>query len=267
MNLGQVSLIKGRYDEAETALKEAARLYGERVRVRPDAGPEDWQSLGRSQAQLGRSYSQNARFEEAEAAQKQALQVFERLAREHPDVQAFAYDLGRCYHELGHTADKGGRPADARARYEKALGILEDVLSKGYRPAHVTAMAARIGRAVTFAAEGNHTRATAEAEALARQKDLSGVNLYDIACLYSRSSAAAERDPSLSPGDRTSLKARYTDRAMEFLRDAAARGYSHPVLMRVDHDLDPLRARDDFRKLILDLEALEKNSGGGPTRR
>jgi hypothetical protein len=45
MNLGQVASSKGWSDEAETALKEAVRLYGRLVRSRPDAGPEDSQSL------------------------------------------------------------------------------------------------------------------------------------------------------------------------------------------------------------------------------
>jgi hypothetical protein len=59
MNLGQVSLTKGRYEEAETALKEAARLCGDRVQGRPDAGPEDWEALAQSQAILGVAYKAN----------------------------------------------------------------------------------------------------------------------------------------------------------------------------------------------------------------
>ena len=265
MNLGQVRITKGRYDEAETALKEASRLYGNLVRGRPDAGPEDWQSLARSQAILGRAYIQNSKPVKAEEAQQQALQVFEKLAHEHPDVQVFTYDVGRCYQELGITADTAGQPEVARARYDKAIGILDGVLSKGYMAAHGVAMTARIERAVTFAAEGNHARAADEAEALARQQNLTSVNVYGIACLYSRSSAAAERDPKLSAADRTRLKARYADRAMDFLRDAVARGYTHPDAMRADTDLDPLRGRDDFRKLIVDLEAQQKVSGAGQT--
>jgi serine/threonine protein kinase len=255
MNLGQVSLLDGRYDDAETALEEASRLYRELVRSRADAGPEDWESLARSQTVLGHAYSRNSKFEKAEGAQQQALQVFEKLAREHPDVQAFAYDLGRVYQELGDTADKDGRPAPARARYDKAIETLESAQAKGYMKAREVAMTARIGRAVTFAAEGNHARAADEAEALARQQKLTPINVYDIACLFSRSAAAAERDLALSPADRTRKKARYADRAMDFLRDAVGGGYGHTLAIRTDIDLDPLRARDDFRKLISGLEA------------
>jgi serine/threonine protein kinase len=263
MNLGQVNLIKGQYDGAEAALKEAIRLYEELVRGRPGADLEVWQALARSRAVLGSAYNQISRFENAEEVQQQALQVFEKLAREHPDVQAFAYDLGRCYQELGRTAINNGRPGPARARYDKAIGILEGVLGKGYVRGREVAMNARIGRAGTFGAEGNHARATDEAEALAREQNLSAVSVYDIACLFSRSSATAERDPKLSPADQTRLKARYADRAMAFLRDAAARGYAHPLAIKADPDLKPLQAREDFKALIAELEAQQKTSGAG----
>ena len=48
---------------------------------------------------------------------------------------------------------------------------------------------------------------------------------------------------------------------MDFLRDAVARGFTHPVVMRADADLDPLRARDDFRKLLAGLEVQQQVSG------
>jgi tetratricopeptide (TPR) repeat protein len=213
MNLGMVSVSKGRYDEGEASLKEGIRLYKELVQGRPDARPEDWQALGRSLAFLGRAYNQTNRLEEAEEVQQQALTIFETLAREHPDVQVFAYDLGRCYQELGFTADKRGRPADARARYDQALRILEDVQSKGYRAAHRVILVARIARATTFTLEGDHARAVEEAEALARQPELTPVHVYDIACLYARSVPVAGRDPKLAPAEQGRMKQHYADRA------------------------------------------------------
>jgi hypothetical protein len=39
-------------------------------------------------------------------------------------------------------------------------------------------------------------------------------------------------------------------------------GRGRPVVHAGEHDLDPLRARDDFRKLLADLEAQQKISGG-----
>jgi hypothetical protein len=43
------------------------------------------------------------------------------------------------------------------------------------------------------------------------------------------------------------------ERAMQWLHRAVARGYRNAALMQRDHDLDPLRSRDDFRLLMMDL--------------
>ena len=128
-------------------------------------------------------------------------------------------------------------------------------------------MAARIGRATTRACKGDHARATDEAEALARRDGLTNVNVYDLACHFSLSSAAAGRDETLSTADRARLKAKHAERAMEFLEKAVAMGYRHPAAMSADPDLEPLRDRDDFRKLLADLETEQKGSEGGQTGR
>src|SRR5262249_32118348 len=136
--------------------------------------------------------------------------------------------------------------------------------SKGYVRGREVAMTARIGRAGTFESEGNHARATDEAEALAREQNLSPVSVYDIACLFARSSASAERDPKLSPEDRTRVKARYAEGAMSFLRDAVPKENDHPLEIKTDPDLNPVQARKDFQKLIAELETKKKLSASPP---
>jgi serine/threonine protein kinase/tetratricopeptide (TPR) repeat protein len=64
--LGRSCYWMGWFDEAETSLNEAARVYGELVRGQPDAPPEDWQALGRSLASLGSIYARTSRAEKAE---------------------------------------------------------------------------------------------------------------------------------------------------------------------------------------------------------
>jgi hypothetical protein len=39
------------------------------------------------------------------------------------------------------------------------------------------------------------------------------------------------------------------------LRDAVAKGYKDAAHMKKDTDLDPLRSREDFKKLVAELEA------------
>jgi hypothetical protein len=169
--------------------------------------------------------------------------------------------------ELAKTAYRSGRLDVALARCDRAILILDGAVSKGYEAARRIEMGARVWRAMALAKQGDHARATEDVEALARRDGLTNVNVYDLACLRSLSSAAAGRDDSLSPDERARLKARHAERAMDLLRRAVAMGYRHPAVMRADNDLDALRDRDDFRKLIADLETSQNASGGGHTGR
>ncbi len=46
----------------------------------------------------------------------------------------------------------------------------------------------------------------------------------------------------------------HRDRAMALLRQAADMGYRNPGVFHTETALDPLRGRDDFRLMVLDLE-------------
>jgi serine/threonine protein kinase/tetratricopeptide (TPR) repeat protein len=261
MNLGLFYIGKGWHEKAETALKGAKSIYAKLVEGRPDALPEDWESLARSQAILGTAYRQRNQTENAEKEQRQALRIFEKLAQDHPGVLEYAYDAGRCHMELGRTADHGRRPEAALEEFAKAIEIMEEAKHKDYRKARFMLLKVRIGRAAILAERGDHARQTEEVDALLHQGDLRAIHVYDAACAFCRASAAAEHDTKLSLTDRNRLKARYANRAIELLRQAVAKGWRFPNVIREDGELDPLRAREDFQKLLADLEAKEKESG------
>src|SRR5262249_10838463 len=46
----------------------------------------------------------------------------------------------------------------------------------------------------------------------------------------------------------------YTDEAMTMLRDAIAKGYKDIEHLKKDDDLKPLREREDYKKLVKELE-------------
>jgi hypothetical protein len=52
------------------------------------------------------------------------------------------------------------------------------------------------------------------------------------------------------------------DHAMTLLKQAVAKGYKDAAHMRRDRDLDALRERDDFKKLLAELETA--SSSGKP---
>jgi hypothetical protein len=49
------------------------------------------------------------------------------------------------------------------------------------------------------------------------------------------------------------MKPEYADRAIELLRKAVQAGWKDAAQMAEDTDLDPLRGREDFKKLMAEL--------------
>ena len=66
---------------------------------------------------------------------------------------------------------------------------------------------------------------------------------YDFACVYSLASAKT-----------ADKKREYADRAMELLQKAVSAGWNKAEHTAKDTDLEPLRNREDFKKLLADLE-------------
>jgi hypothetical protein len=50
----------------------------------------------------------------------------------------------------------------------------------------------------------------------------------------------------------------YADAAMKMVHHEVNKGYKDVMQMKTDHDLDPLRQREDFKKLVAELEGKGK---------
>jgi hypothetical protein len=136
--------------------------------------------------------------------------------------------------------------------------MYEHVVAKGNRNERRDLLNARLFRCSVLAGQGDHARATDEVGAVARREGLSPDNLYNIACVFGRSSAAAAKDAKLPPADRVRLKTQYADRALKFLRQAVAKGYESAPTMMSEPDLAPLCSRADFQGLVQDVEQKSK---------
>jgi hypothetical protein len=75
--------------------------------------------------------------------------------------------------------------------------------------------------------------------------------LFELACLRAMEAGLAGKEGSGVPATAAPAKA---DKAMEVLRQAVADGYRSLYELRTDSGLDSLRQRDDFRKLVAELE-------------
>ena len=62
----------------------------------------------------------------------------------------------------------------------------------------------------------------------------------------------------MASGKSAGKKQEYADRAMELLQKAVKAGFKYPAHMKQDKDLDALRDREDFKKLVAELGAPTK---------
>ena len=77
---------------------------------------------------------------------------------------------------------------------------------------------------------------------------------YTAACGLAQCVLIVEKDDQASKEQRQQQAQFYADQAMTMLRDAVTKGYKDAADMKKDSDLDPMRQRDDFQKLLAELE-------------
>jgi tetratricopeptide (TPR) repeat protein len=97
-------------------------------------------------------------------------------------------------------------------------------------------------RAVTRILAGQVPEGVAEVAALTKSSHWNPVQWYTFACIYAVASARS-----------ADKKQEYANRAMDLLHRAVEAGYRDAALMAKDTALDPLRGRDDFKKLLAEL--------------
>ncbi len=280
-DLGHLLSRMGRKSEAEAEHRQALALRQKLAADFP-AAPEYRAGVGRSYNDLGLVLANLGRRAEAEAEHRRGLAVQERLVADHPGVPEYRISLGGSQCNIGKVLRSDRRPEQALEWYARAIATLEAVrrevpsnatarefLSNSYggraqtlaslrRYAESTAdwdkaieltperRPSRMGRALSRVMAGQVEAALREADELAKDADAN--TLYNAACVYAL--AAARGAPSAGPRAPES----YAARAVEFLRQAVAKGYKDVGHMKADDDLAALRDRDDFRALLAELE-------------
>jgi serine/threonine-protein kinase len=286
-NLGLLQGGSGRRAEAERSNGKARRLQEQLAQAHPEVTKYQ-ADLAATYNNLGALQDESGRRAEAERSYGEALRLYEQLAKGHPDVPSYRLELGGTYVNLGNLQRDSGQAGAALDSYAQGMEALQAALAKDpkhaearlyLRNAHwgradaLTRLARhaeaaqdwdraleldagparpffRLQRAVSLTHAGDHAQAVSEADALAQAKDVNAPTLYDLACVCSLSSAAVKNDAKLAD--------RYAARAVELLREAVAKGFKDIEHLKKDTDLDPLRGRDDYRKLLKELEEKTK---------
>jgi serine/threonine protein kinase len=268
-NLGLLLARTKRTQEAEDNHRAAVTLFKELAARYPKV-PSYRQQLCVSLHNLGIVLMQTQRWDEAEAIFQEALAFGRRLVEENRDVREYRQDLGWRLSALGHLFAETGRPRQALTHHQEALAVRGRLAEQfpavpGYRTevgwsrsSIQKLLFARL-RKGAMAKDAAVCRETAET--WERLKWIDATSLYNAACMRAVS-AAALRATSQSPAVAHQADAE-ADRAMAWLKQAVAAGYNNAAHMAKDSALNDLRGREDFRRLMAELEAgpAEKKSG------
>jgi serine/threonine-protein kinase len=289
-NLGVVLSNLGKRAEAEAEYRRAITLQEQLAAAFP-AVPDYRGELLRSHNNLSILLESLAKWREAQTEYGRVIALREKLVADCPTVSDHAVQLGGSYCNMGNLLLGRGEAAASLAWYAKAQAVLRPALDKQARLVtarlflrnvhlgqaralnqlgrHTEAAAAweqtlalndekprdgwlRLQRASALARAGQHSEATAAVAELLELGNADRGTLYGAACVYARAAAQAAKEASKNTN--SLLAEQYARRAMTLLRQAVQKGYQDVAQMKKDKDLDGLRARDDFRELLAQLE-------------
>jgi eukaryotic-like serine/threonine-protein kinase len=182
--------------------------------------------------------------------------IRKRLADTNPAVLDYRNLLANCLNNAAAALIRLGRPAEARARSERAVALSEVLVAAhpnvpGFRLVLAEGLErfaqARFAAGDLRGASANWRRAVALYETV---PDLNPEgNLAYAGCHAGLSTLAGLPGTQVPAGDRDAE----ADRAMSLLRRAVEMGYRDAQSYRTDPALEGLRDRDDFRLLLMDL--------------
>jgi len=198
-------------------------------------------NLANSYYALGRHADALKLYEETLALQKA------KLGSDHPETLKSMANLALCLVKLDRSSE--------------AMPIIDDCLQRAAGKVVDPRLIARVMnlrlRHFETAKDAAGCRVTAEMWEKLKRTDAG--SLYTAACMRAVTAAVLRVSDKSEAAAKDGAAA--ADRAMAWLKQGVAAGYNDAVHMKKDTDLDALRDREDFKKLMAELEAKTKETG------
>jgi serine/threonine protein kinase len=218
------------------------------------------QELSYSYCNLGNLLKRTGRTKEAEAAYRDSLTIQQRLAADFPTVPNYQAELGNTMNGLAAIIRDRKDLSSARQLAEQARSHIREALGADPRSTLYRAVFCDNCQllAETLLDLFDYVHAAEAAADLARIAGHPANDTYNAACYFSRCVQLAEKDTKLSETGRRDLAKSYGTLALETLRQAIQKGYKDVSHMKKDPDLAPIRGREDFQKLLTELNKAAK---------
>jgi tetratricopeptide (TPR) repeat protein len=255
-NIGLVLSRTGKPGEALTATRKALAIYQKLADANP-AATEIQNYLAWSHYTIGRLLPKMGSPEEALQAHEKALAIRRELAHANPAVAEFQNDLAWSYIEFGRLLARQQRLTEALTTIDAGLAIRQKLAEADPKNTEYTSdlgySHAYRGWALVRSAQPSKAavdlRQAVELWATARSPN------PETRFEWGRALALlAGLGGDAKSGVTAAEAARFADQSVAALRDAIRAGFDSPNEIK-EPDFDPLRGRDDFKKLLAELEA------------
>jgi serine/threonine protein kinase/Flp pilus assembly protein TadD len=249
----------GRLKEAEQDYDRAIGIERELAADFPTR-PEFRQELARYHNNRGSVLRDTGRLKEAEQDYDRALTIQKQLTADFPNQPDLHNSLaGACVNQAFLQEQRGNWAAAKR------------LLLEG-EPHHLAALKANPRHPQYREFYRNHLALLTAVHAGLLEQDVAvrtaetcrdlgwdaAADGYSAAVGLSLCVLAVAKHDKLDAKRRKEAAQFYGDKAMKLLRDAVSQGYKDVAQMKKDTDLDPLRQREDFQKLLVELEGKAK---------
>jgi serine/threonine protein kinase len=249
----------GRPKEAEKNLDQALSLFQQLAADFPTRFSFR-QDLAMSHMNRGDLLRATGRPKEAEKDLDQALGIYKQLTADFPNQPDLRNELAGSCGNLALLHWQQRNWADAKrllweGRPHHLAALKANPRNPNYRQSYRKHLAAL---SAVHAALLEQQDAVRTAETC---RDLgwdAPADAYDAACFLSLCVPIVANHDKLNDKQRKEAAQFYGDAAMKLLREAVGRGWKDVPHMKKDTDLAPLRQRQDFQKLIAELEGKGK---------
>jgi len=241
-NLAAGYYFLGQHAEALKLNEQTLALWKARL------GPDHPHTL-MSMNNLSNSYVAFGRHTDALKLREQTLALRKaKLGLDHPDTLSSMYNLANSYTYTG-------RKAEALKLHEETLALYQAKLGPDHPDTLQSLQAVAYPRLRHFASLNDAAGCRTVAEMLEKLKLNDAASLYNAACFRAVTAAVIKKDARIPAAAAARLAGEEIDRAMAWLKRAVAAGFSDAAHMAKDTDLDVLRDRQDFQKLLAELKA------------
>jgi thiol-disulfide isomerase/thioredoxin/tRNA A-37 threonylcarbamoyl transferase component Bud32 len=243
-----------RWPDAQDAYRKAIALQ-DQVATKAPTQPIYQEHAARYLFALANLFEEARQPREAEQAYRQVLQRQEKLVAAYPNQATYQHDLGITADSLG-TLLADSNPTETQYWLERTLQAQRQALLLA---PNVEAYGSNLRETYTELAallkrRGQHADLVRLAGELRRDFPDSGGDSYNACCFVAGACQVARDNRQLSAEARQRLVDDYGNQAVALLDKSIKEGYVDRAHMDKDADLDPLRGRPDFQKLLTDLD-------------